>query len=611
MIPLKLSLHNFMCYRDPAPLDFSGMHLACLSGNNGHGKSAILDAITWALWGKARSNQADELIHLGQSDMWVDFEFALGPNRYRVLRSRERKGRSGKSDLQLQVWQENGEWRAITEPTLRDTEQAIVALLRMEYETFVNSAFLVQGRADEFTVKPANQRKQMLADILGLGIYDDYESRAKERARQEKQEATRLGAQLESIDAELALEPSYQQELEQAQGLLTEQSEHLRAAEQAQQTLRAERQDLLAQRRMLDDLQGRLKQAERQLAEVEAQLQRDQRRLDEDQTLLTQRAEIEDGYRRLHEAQQADQAMNRQLSQQAALQARRSALEGQVNQARYELEAQQRTLAERLAQLHDEAGQVETLEAQLAQAQAELARLAELDARQAELRRVIQGLKEEIAGLQAQNQGLRTEMADLEAKIGRLPDAGAVCPVCAQPLGDEERQRVLDGYTQTGKERGDLFRANQARIAEIAAQGKAAEAELGEIDKELKQRARWQRSEGQTEQRLAAAVQAQADLEQVQGQLDGLAGRLVAGQYAAAAQADLLAVSEQLTTLSYDAAAHEAVRAAAATLESYGERRGHLQLAASRVDDLTGRIQQAEATRAAAERGPGHRCPAP
>jgi len=596
MIPLKLTLHNFMCYRDPAPLDFSGMHLACLSGNNGHGKSAILDAMTWALWGKARSNQADELIHLGQSDMSVDFEFALGPNRYRVLRSRERKGRSGKSDLQLQVWQDSGDWRAITEPTLRDTEQAIVRLLRMEYETFINSAFLVQGRADEFTVKPANQRKQILADILGLGIYDDYENLAKERARQEKQDATRLAAQMESIDAELALEPSHQQELETAQALLTEQTERLQAAEQVQQSLRAERQDLLAQRRMLDDLQGRLQQAERQLAEVEVQLQRDQSRLAADQTLLAQRAEIEDGHRRLIEARQADQAMNRQLSQQAVLQAQRSALEAQVNQARFQLETQQRTLSERLAQLHDDAGQVEALEAQLAQAQVELARLAGLDVRQADLRHVVQGLKEEIAGLQAQNQGLRTEMADLEAKIGRLPDAGAVCPVCAQPLGDEERQRVLDGYTQTGKARGDLYRANLARIAEIAAQGKAGEAELGEIDKELKQRARWQRTEGQTEQRLAAAGQARIDLNQMQGQLDQVASQLRAGQYAAATQADLLAVSEQMTALGYDAAAHEAVRDAALTLEPYAERHSHLQLAASRSDDLHVRIQQAEAT---------------
>ncbi len=597
MIPLKLTLHNFMCYRDPAPLDFSGMHLACLSGNNGHGKSAILDAITWALWGKARSNQADELIHLGQSDMSVDFEFALAPNRYRVLRSRERKGRSGKSDLQLQIWQDSGEWRAITEPTLRDTEQAIVRLLRMEYETFINSAFLVQGRADEFTVKPANQRKQILADILGLGIYDDYESRAKERARQEKQDATRLGAQLESIDAELALEPSHQQELEHAQGLLTEQNEHLQAAEQVQQSLRAERQDLLAQRRMLDDLLGRLKQAERQLAEVEAQLQRDQSRLAADQALLAQRAEIDDGFRRLHETRQADQAMNRQLSQQAGLQAQRSALEGQVNQVRYELELQQRSQAERLAQLQESAAQVETLETQLAQAQAELARLAELDSRQAELRPLIQGLKEEIARLQVHNQGLRAEMDDLQEKIALLQGADAGCPVCGQPLGDEERQRVLDGYAEQGKARGDLYRANQARMAQISEQGQAAEAELAALERELKQRARWQRSEAQTEQSLSQAAQARADLDQVQGQLDQVASQLRAGDYAIEAQAALTAVIDRLAALGYDAAAHVAVRDAALTLEPYAERHSQLQLAASRSDDLHVRIQQADATR--------------
>jgi exonuclease SbcC len=597
MIPLKLTLHNFMCYRDPAPLDFSGMHLVCLSGNNGHGKSAILDAMTWALWGKARSNQADDLIHLGQSDMWVDFEFALGPNRYRVLRSRERKGRSGKSDLQFQIWQDSDDWRAITEPTLRDTEQAIVDLLRMDYDTFINSAFLVQGRADEFTVKPPNQRKQILADILGLSIYDDYESRAKERARQEKQDATRLGAQLETIDAELALESSYQHDLEQAQGLLTEQSEHLRAAEQVQQTLRAERQDLLAQRRMLEDLQGRLKQAERQLAEAEAQLQRDQSRLAADQALLAQQAEIDDGLRRLQAARQADQAMNRQLSQQAALQAQCSTLEGQVNQARFQLETQQRTLAERLARLHEDVAQTETLEAQLAQAQAELARLAELDSRQAELRQLVQELQKELAGLQVQNEGLRAEMDDLKEKMALLESADAGCPVCGQPLGDSERQQVLDDYTRQGKTRGDQHRANQARIAQIVEQGRAAEAELAGIEREQKQRARWQRSEAQTEQRLTQAAQARADLDQVQGQINQVIDRLSAGEYAVDAQAALLAVIDRLEALGYDPAAHEAMREAAIALEPYAERHSQLQLAASRADDLNARIQQAEATR--------------
>ncbi|MGD8904815.1 MAG: AAA family ATPase, partial [Anaerolineae bacterium] len=72
MIPLQLRVRNFMCYRDNVPpLNFDGIHLACLTGANGHGKSALLDAMTWSLWGKARAKRDDELIHLGESEMEV------------------------------------------------------------------------------------------------------------------------------------------------------------------------------------------------------------------------------------------------------------------------------------------------------------------------------------------------------------------------------------------------------------------------------------------------------------------------------------------------------------------------------------------------------------
>ena len=50
MIPLRLSVKNFMCYRDDVPaLHFESIHVACLCGDNGHGKTALLDAMTWAL----------------------------------------------------------------------------------------------------------------------------------------------------------------------------------------------------------------------------------------------------------------------------------------------------------------------------------------------------------------------------------------------------------------------------------------------------------------------------------------------------------------------------------------------------------------------------------
>ena len=55
MIPLKLQIKNFLSYgSEIQTIDFGHYNLICLSGKNGHGKSAMLDAITWALWGQAR-----------------------------------------------------------------------------------------------------------------------------------------------------------------------------------------------------------------------------------------------------------------------------------------------------------------------------------------------------------------------------------------------------------------------------------------------------------------------------------------------------------------------------------------------------------------------------
>ncbi|MGD9147665.1 MAG: SMC family ATPase, partial [Anaerolineae bacterium] len=165
MIPLQLRVRNFMCYRDNVPkLDFDGIHLACLTGANGHGKSALLDAITWALWGKARAKRDDELIHLGESEMEVEFTFDLGGTVYRVLRKRDSSKR-GRTLVDLQV-QHDDEFRSIAEAGVRATEAAIVRLLRMDYETFTNSAFLLQGRADAFTTRTPAERKRVLGEIL-------------------------------------------------------------------------------------------------------------------------------------------------------------------------------------------------------------------------------------------------------------------------------------------------------------------------------------------------------------------------------------------------------------------------------------------------------------
>ena len=190
MIPLYLKLTNFMPYHT-AELNFSGIHIGCLTGDNGAGKSSILDAITWAVWGRSRSKRDDELVHQGQTEMQVEFTFELSGNVYRVIRARKAGKKSGAGMLDFQVstpsltlprlQQGREQWSTIAEPQMNATQQKIIDLLRLDYDTFINSAFLLQGRADEFTVKTATERKKVLADILGLDIWDEYEARAKEK----------------------------------------------------------------------------------------------------------------------------------------------------------------------------------------------------------------------------------------------------------------------------------------------------------------------------------------------------------------------------------------------------------------------------------------------
>jgi exonuclease SbcC len=79
MIPLRLKLSGFLSYRDPVEVDFSTFKLACISGHNGAGKSSLLDAITWVLFGEARKRD-NTLINSASDAAEVVFTFGYEQN---------------------------------------------------------------------------------------------------------------------------------------------------------------------------------------------------------------------------------------------------------------------------------------------------------------------------------------------------------------------------------------------------------------------------------------------------------------------------------------------------------------------------------------------------
>jgi exonuclease SbcC len=278
MIPIRLELTNFLAYKNPAPLDFTGIHVAVLTGENGAGKSSLLDALTWALWGRARARTDAELIHSGQSEMRVEFMFALGDQHYRVVRAKRAKGGGGVLDFQ--ILNAEGKWAGLAEATIPKTQDKITQTLRLNYETFVNSAYLMQGKADEFTAKRPTERKQVLSEILGIQEWERYEDRAKQKVKDIDSQLARLAEMLRDIETELGRQSDYERELTDAQTKVIEVAARLREAESGWAQIESARQALVTLQKQVDDLDKRLRDAEKELAALDHDLREAQSRAD-------------------------------------------------------------------------------------------------------------------------------------------------------------------------------------------------------------------------------------------------------------------------------------------------------------------------------------------
>jgi exonuclease SbcC len=125
-------------------------------------------------------------LRIGQKDMQVEFVFDLEGDRYRIIRNYSIAGKSSRSGLEFQVCEQKDDdkYISLTCSSIRKTQEKITKTLRIDYQTFINSAFILQGRIDEFSRKSARERKEILSEILGLSRYDELANLAKSHLRE-------------------------------------------------------------------------------------------------------------------------------------------------------------------------------------------------------------------------------------------------------------------------------------------------------------------------------------------------------------------------------------------------------------------------------------------
>ncbi len=262
MIPLRLRLKNFLSYGpQEQTIDFEPYHLICLSGKNGHGKSALLDAMTWAVWGQARKVSTTvkpdaDILRIGQTFMMVTFDFSFNGHTYRIKREYAKTFAKPYASLDFGILDPiKQKMKSLTDKTIRKTQEKIEQTIGLNYESFINTAFLRQGHANEFSKKSPKERKDILASILNLHQYEELRQRAQEKTR----EASTQRQQLQELQTKLKEQLEEKQDTTQELTVIKEKCDNLlkeeHAITQKQQNLTKQQNDIAQKVQALHILQ--------------------------------------------------------------------------------------------------------------------------------------------------------------------------------------------------------------------------------------------------------------------------------------------------------------------------------------------------------------------
>ncbi len=584
MIPQRLSVRNFLCYRENVPtLDFQGIHVACLCGQNGHGKSALLDAVTWCLWGEARGKTQDDLISYGADECRVELEFLSRDTSYRVIRSRSRAGgrrRQGVSDLQFQVLGSDAAI-AITGDHIRETQAKIEQTIGMDYDAFINSAFLLQGRADEFTNKTPADRKAVLSKILGLEAYDRIQERARQRLDEGKSSSSEIEGSLGRMRSDLENIGDPAIELAEVKMRLDDVNRQTEESRGRVEGLRAQVGELDSLRESLTELGVNITGIRSDIEQLESALSASQGRLRGYLDLIQEADPIRQGSERLILARHRLETLEEARGRYDQLGESKNQLQRSIDTSRTLLEAKIAQLIRRVhVELGPKAGAETELAGQLAQVQQRLNGLDQEKVQVAGLRDRLTKTSTAIGEAQGTAERYLVEGKELAAKLEFLEKSGggeAVCPLCQTSLGHDGCTALSHTYTTDIQAKRNLYRQNQQRLKQLETEKTDMEQEWGQRDQALTTSLREGQSKLQElESRIQESREAQKTLDEERKQVQAAQSSLASGDFASAEQSELKAIEDQIQSLGYDDEARQQSYAETRELAHFEERQGQL-----------------------------------
>gem|GEM_PF-902363 len=456
--PLYLKIENFKSYGESFnEIDFKNIKVACIVGKNGNGKSSIAEAIAWALFGEFERLQTGkrgkisetEYINSHKDYMQVEFEFEIDKLVYRVVRRLDRRG---KKYLSLFI-KKNDVLIPISEANYTQTQNRLERILGIDFNVFLHSAYLSQKRTEDFLLSSPEERREILAKILNLSVYDRINELAKEKRKEKKvvldlkikesEEKIKITSEEESIKTSiLELEEKSKKITGELDALKNELNNLVFQKYEIEQNLKIiedkkrEREEI---RRKHESIKQKIEDSKKELSKIEDELKSEPE--------ITLKAREYEALKNNLEALKKDYDTIVKLKNDIAL------IEKEISGKIEQKKIFEKSVKETTAKLGNENSELTKYEEELKKSEIEISNVEKELEKVKGLKQELEVKREEITKLEKFFEVVDNKLKELATNYKLIESNKGKCPVCLREInGEEETEHIKREIASQGKE---------------------------------------------------------------------------------------------------------------------------------------------------------------
>ncbi|MGA1402804.1 MAG: AAA family ATPase [Candidatus Nanopelagicaceae bacterium] len=204
----KIRWKNFLSTGNVfSEVDLQGAKTNLIVGTNGAGKSTILDALTFSLFGKPfrKINKPMLVNSINEKDCLTEVEFSIGRSEYKVVR--------GIKPNKFEIYCNGQLWNQ--ESTVVDQQKNFeVNVLKMNYKSFTQIVVLGSSTFIPFMRLPLAQRREIIEDILDIQVFSTMNVLLKDKVRENNDQIRTIDYEMHLLEEKIDLQKKYMLELE-------------------------------------------------------------------------------------------------------------------------------------------------------------------------------------------------------------------------------------------------------------------------------------------------------------------------------------------------------------------------------------------------------------